>query len=92
MMLRVIIAGLALTLSACSTVVPVRQQFPAAVPELMKACPELRQYTAPERSITELLKVVVENYATYYDCANRVEGWREWYDAQRKIFEEVNKK
>lgn len=91
-MLRMCVLSLTVLMAGCTTVVPVRQHFPDAVPELLKACPELKQYTGPERSITELLKVVVENYTTYYDCANRVEGWREWYTTQKKIFDEVNKK
>ena len=39
-----------------------------------------------------MLKVVVENYVTYYNCATKVEGWQEWYTEQKKIFESVNEK
>jgi hypothetical protein len=42
--------------------------------------------------ITDMLKTVVENYVTYYNCAIKVEGWQEWYTEQKKIFESVNEK
>lgn len=81
----------AVALAGCTTVVPVRQQFPDAVPELKQKCEALMTVKGDSVSITELLKTVVENYTRYHQCAARVDGWQEWYDAQRKIFEGSNK-
>jgi hypothetical protein len=78
-------------LAGCTTVVPVRQQFPDAVPELKQRCEALMTVKGDSATITELLKTVVENYTRYHQCAARVEGWQDWYDAQRKIFEGANK-
>ena len=36
-----------------------------------------------------MLKVIVHNYSLYHECATKVEGWQEWYEAQKKIFNEV---
>lgn len=79
-------------LSGCSILVPVKQKFPEAVPELKEKCPELLQLQGTQISITDMLKTVVQNYNTYYQCANKVEGWNEWYDKQKEIFDKVNKK
>jgi hypothetical protein len=78
-------------LYGCSTTVPVKQRWPDAPLELMKKCPTLVQLAPTETAITDLLRVVVRNYTTYYECSTRLEGWQEWYDTQKKIFEEVNK-
>ncbi len=82
---------LAAFLSACSTSVPVKQKFPDAVKELQEKCPELKQIEGDKVSITDMLKVVVTNYGTYYQCANKVDGWNDWYTKQKKIFEDTNK-
>jgi hypothetical protein len=78
-------------LSACSTVVPVKQKFPNVPPELMKNCPELTQLLPTETAITDLLRAVVKNYATYYECSARRDGWQDWYSEQRKIFESATR-
>jgi inhibitor of KinA sporulation pathway (predicted exonuclease) len=90
--MKVIALLFLVVLAGCTTVaVPVRQQFPDAVPELKQSCEDLMTVKGDAVTITALLKAVVENYTRYHQCAARVEGWQEWYDAQRKIFEEANK-
>lgn len=37
----------------------------------------------------ELLSTVNQNYATYYEIANRLKAWQDWYNEQKKIFESV---
>lgn len=79
-------------LSGCSLftkTVPVTQKFPDAVPELMKKCEELKRVEGDKVLITELLKTVVENYTLYYQCSTKVEGWQEWYETQKKIYENI---
>jgi len=78
----VIVAG-------CSTTVPVKQKFPNATPELMKKCESLRKVEGDKVAITEMLKVIVHNYSLYYECSTKVDGWQEWYNEQKKIFENV---
>jgi hypothetical protein len=34
-----------------------------------------------------MLKVVIQNYATYYQCAEKTQGWQDWYTEQKKVFE-----
>lgn len=78
-----------LMLTACSTTVPVKQSWPDVPPELMKNCPDLAQLAPTETAITDLLRVVVRNYATYYECSARRDGWQDWYGEQKRIFESV---
>lgn len=89
--MKLVVAGVLLAVTGCSTTVPVTQRWPDAPMELMKKCPTLVQLAPTETAITDLLRVVVRNYGTYYECATRLEGWQEWHDAQKKIFEQVSK-
>jgi hypothetical protein len=89
--MKIIILGLAVLLAGCAAPTPVKRNFPDAVPALQEKCPGLStvESTGDAVSITDLLKTVVKNYGSYYECANKVDGWNEWYDRQRKIFESV---
>jgi hypothetical protein len=79
-------------LAGCSTTVPVVAKFPDAPPELLKRCEDLKKVEEGKNSITDVLKVVVENYTMYYQCSNRVEGWHDWHKSQKEIFDSVGKK
>jgi len=73
-------------LTGCSTVVPVVAKFPEAPKELLTLCPKLKP--ADEKpELSELTKTIVTNYSEYHLCANRIEGWNEWYTQQKKLFE-----
>jgi hypothetical protein len=89
--MKIIILGLAVLLVGCAAPTPVKRNFPDAIPALQEKCPELAtvESAGKEVLITDLLKTVVKNYGSYYECANKVDGWNEWYDKQRKIFESV---
>ena len=88
--MRLLILIPIIALAACSTTVPVKQKFPDAVPELQEKCADLMTIEGTKVSITDLLKTVVANYTTYYQCANKVDGWNDWYGKQKEIFNKVN--
>jgi hypothetical protein len=85
----VIFIILAFLITACSTAVPLTQNFPDAPDMLMEKCPELKTIQGEKISIVDFTKVVSENYTTYYQCAGRTEAWIDWYNKQKKIWEEV---
>ena len=91
--MRFILAlSLVVILSGCSLFrqpVPVVPKFPEATPELLKKCEELRKVEGDQVLITELLRAVVYNYSLYYQCSAKVEGWQEWYETQKKIYENI---
>jgi len=78
-----------LLLAGCTTTVPVKQKFPNATPELMKKCENLKKIEGDKVAITEMLKVIVYNYSLYYECSTKVDGWQDWYNEQKKIFDNV---
>ena len=78
---------IAITLVGCTTV-PVARKFPEAPQTLMEKCPELKQL-AQDAKLSDVARTVVENYTQYQHCSNKSESWVEWYNTQKKIFEEV---
>jgi uncharacterized lipoprotein YmbA len=80
---------LAALLTACSTTIPVTQKFPDVPKSLVERCESLRKIEGDKVAITEMLKVVVQNYGMYYECAAKVDGWNDWYLEQKRIYESV---
>ena len=78
---------LLLLLTGCSTV-PVAQKFPEAPKELLEPCTQLKEIPA-DVHLSNLTKVVVENYTEYHLCENKVSAWQSWYTQQKKIFQEL---
>ena len=80
----------AFILTGCSTVVPVTAKFPE-VPEILTSkCPPLKQLK-DDSKLSEISKIVAENYTSYYECAVIVEHWNEWYKIQKHIYEKAGK-
>jgi hypothetical protein len=40
---------------------------------------------------SELIETVVDNYGTCHETAEKLRGWQEWYQEQKKIQEQANK-
>jgi len=78
-----------LLLAGCTTTVPVKQKFPNSTPELMKKCESLKKIEGDKVAITDMLKVIVHNYSLYHECSTKVDGWQDWYNEQKKIFDNV---
>ena len=85
----VIFVVLAFLITACSTVVPVTQNFPDAPAMLKEKCPELKTIQGEKISIVDFTRTVSENYTTYYQCAGRTDAWIDWYNQQKKIWEQM---
>jgi hypothetical protein len=80
---------LALLLTGCSTLIPVKQPFPPFPNELAVECPDLKQLPADTKKLSDVVSNVSENYGTYYECQARKEAWVEWYKAQKQIHDGV---
>jgi hypothetical protein len=76
-------------LVGCSTAVPIKPSFPEVPATLKDKCESLKKIDGEKVAITDMLKVVIHNYALYYECSTKVEGWQEWYDTQKKIYESI---
>lgn len=85
--MRSLVLAVAVLLAGCTTTVPVKQEFPVAPSILLERCPDLMQIDDGKNSLREMLKVVIQNYALYYQCAEKTHGWQDWYNQQKKIYD-----
>jgi hypothetical protein len=75
-------------LSGClSDAVPVKQVWPTVPKELLEACPNLKQVDPNVDKLSNIIEVVSDNYAQFYDCKAKVDDWIVWYNGQQKIFD-----
>jgi hypothetical protein len=75
-------------LTGCSTVVPVKANFPDVPERLMVKCPQLEK-VSDTPTLSGVAKTVTNNYTTYYECATKHDGFVEWYNTQKEIFNKV---
>ncbi len=90
--MRILVFSFVLFISGCSLFqkpVPIAPQWPDVPLQLKKKCEELKTIAGEKISVTDMMKVIVENYALHYQCSTKVEGWNEWYEEQKKIYETV---
>jgi hypothetical protein len=87
--MKQLIVAVAVLLAGCTTVVPVKQQFPVAPAVLLERCPDLMLIDDGKNSLRDMLKVVIQNYSLYYQCAEKTHGGQDWYGEQKRIFESV---
>ena len=66
----------------------VKRNFPEVPQELMVSCPDLKQ-TDETTKLSDVIKVVTNNYSQYHECRIVVDAWIEWYTTQKQIFNSV---
>jgi hypothetical protein len=78
-------------ITGCSTAVPVSAKFPDAPGKnATVACPQL-QKLKDDAKLSDVANTVALNYETYYGCAVKADAWIEWYEIQKRIFENAGK-
>jgi hypothetical protein len=77
-----------LLLTGCSTTVPVVMKFPEAPEIMLQKCVELNK-TPEDAKLSDIAKVVTNNYTSYYECSVKNDAWIEWYHTQKNIYEGV---
>lgn len=80
-----------LALAGCATPVPVTMKFPAVPEQLLTTCADLDKVKPTEEQLSELMKVVVKNYGSHYECKVKVDAWIEWYKKQKEISDSITK-
>lgn len=80
---------LSILLTGCSTSIPVKRTFPAVPADLLQQCPDLKSVPEGTTKLSEVLTVVTENYGQYKECQLKVDLWNDWYEKQKKLFDEV---
>ena len=76
-----------LLLVGCGTPIPIKQSFPEVPKELQEACPDLKTVNPKTDKLSDIVTVVSDNYAQYYDCKAKVDDWIEWYKTQQTIYD-----
>jgi hypothetical protein len=68
-----------------------KPQFPKpftdAKTQQMPKCEDLKQIPADVNNLSAVFKIMVDNYTLYWQCSNQVDGWNEWYNEQKKIYD-----
>ena len=77
-----------MVISGCTTV-PVTAKFPSAPDSLKEPAPALRTLDAPKPELSDLITNANDNYAEYYRLREKYNGWINWYNDQKKIFDSV---
>lgn len=93
-MKTLILLILAASLSGCSLMpklTAAKPKFPEpyldSATNQMPVCPDLKKVPDGTNNMSEVFKLIVENYTLYYQCSNKVDGWAEWYERMRKEYE-----
>lgn len=68
---------------------PVKRNFPEVPKELIELCPNLKDVPEGTTKMSEVLRVVTENYSQYHECQFKNELWKEWYETQKQNFDSV---
>lgn len=82
--MRVIILVLCVSLSGCTSYPLAYTPWPPA-PQL-NSCPELTNIST-NATFSDVAKTIADNYNTYYTCRAQVQGWQDWYNQQKQIYE-----
>ena len=71
------------------TTVPVTAKFPEAPNTLTEKPADLKTLDTPKPQLSDLISNANDNYAEYYKLRDKYNGWLNWYDTQKQIFESV---
>jgi hypothetical protein len=79
---------LLISLTGCSTTVPVVAKFPEVPKVLLTKCPNLQELST-DAKLSDVAKTITVNYSSYYECAVKMDAWIEWYGVQKIIYEGI---
>lgn len=74
-------------LAGCFGSAPIKQSFPGVPEDLLVACPDLKKVDPSVNKLSDIIDVVSDNYAQYYECKSKVDDWITWYNGQKKIYD-----
>lgn len=82
-----LVIAMALAVSGCSFSKRI-PDFPPASERMMQKCPDLA--LAPNSELlSDLVRTVITNYGEYHKCKALVDAWQDWYQQQKKIYEDI---
>lgn len=78
-----------LILSGCTTAVPVTVKFPEVPSVLLEPAPLLKPLDTNKQQLSDILENANGNYGTYYEIREKLNGWQDWYKAQKEIYDKI---
>jgi hypothetical protein len=75
-------------LTGCLTQ-PVNKTWPDVPKDLLEACPALQQVDPKTDRLSDVVRVVADNYTHYHECQVKVDSWIEWYKNQKSINDSI---
>ena len=78
-----------LLLTGCLATAPVVPKWPNVPKEILESCPDLKTVDNNNEKISVILESVTDNYSQYYDCKSKVSDWIEWYNINKKLWNDV---
>lgn len=77
-------------LAGCAHTVPVTMHFPQLPEVLDVPCEELEPLdTTTKNELSDLINNATDNYGKHYECEAKLNAWKDWYNTQKKIHEEI---
>ena len=77
-----------LMISGCVSV-PVDRKFPTVPDTLKEPAPALKTLDTAKPELSDLITNANNNYAEYYRLRDKYNGWIDWYNTQKQIFDSV---
>lgn len=85
--------ALSLMLTGCATVTaPVQHSLPEPPKVIIERCPDLLVLPEKEERLSELIKVVTQNYMMYHECGAKHDLLVKWYNEQKQLHDAVHNK
>ena len=75
-----------LLLAGCSIAPPARPTWPDAPAELTQPAPDLVPLSSSQHNLSDILDNVNDNASQYYQLRDKYNGWINWYDTQKQIY------
>lgn len=71
---------------------PVIPKFPEAPVKAgaTEKCPDLKKLEEGAK-LSEISKVIADNYGSYYDCSMKVDIWIDWYNTNKANYDKIGK-
>lgn len=70
--------------------IPVKPEFPSIPPVFREECGKL-SILKDNAKLSDLLITNTKNYMKFHECDQKNKAWLEWYDKQKKLYENIGK-
>jgi hypothetical protein len=87
-MKKLLICFLLISTGCATKVAAPGETWPEAPSALLAPVPNLTPLPSDDKSFSDLLLNINENYTAYYVLKNKFELWQQWYNEQKRIYKQ----